>query len=51
MKGLDRFKQVGDVASNADPVHVGLSWARIRLLLEVSIKLIGGAVTHAVGRT
>jgi hypothetical protein len=36
-KWLDRFKQVGDVASNVDPVHVGLPWAGIRLLLEVSI--------------
>ena len=37
IKWLDRFKQVGDVASNVDPVHVGLPWAGIRLLLEVSI--------------
>ena len=37
VKWLDRFKQVGDVASNADPVHVGLPWAGIRLLLEVCI--------------
>jgi hypothetical protein len=37
VKWLDRFKQVGDVASNADPVHVGLPWAGIRFLLEVSI--------------
>ena len=37
VKWLDRFKQVGDVASNADPVHIGLPWAGIRFLLEVSI--------------
>jgi ankyrin repeat domain-containing protein 50 len=37
VKWLDRFKQVGDVTSNADPVHVGLPWAGIRFLLEVSI--------------
>lgn len=37
MKWLDRFKQVGDVGSNADPVHIGLPWAGIRFLLEVSI--------------
>jgi hypothetical protein len=37
VKWLDRFKQVGDVVSNADPVHVGLPWAGIRALLEVSI--------------
>ena len=32
---LDRFKAVGDVAANANPVHAGLPWAGIRLLLEV----------------
>jgi ankyrin repeat domain-containing protein 50 len=36
VKWLDRFKQIGDVASNADPVHVGLPWVGIRLLLVVS---------------
>jgi hypothetical protein len=24
VKRLDRFRQVGDVTSNADPVHIGL---------------------------
>ncbi|EXJ95094.1 hypothetical protein A1O1_00213 [Capronia coronata CBS 617.96] len=33
---LDRFKAVGDVVSNADPIHVGLPWAGIRLLLEAA---------------
>ena len=32
---LDRLKAVGDVVVNADPVHAGLPWAGIRLLLEV----------------
>lgn len=32
---LDRFKTVGDIAANADPIHAGLPWAGIRLLLEV----------------
>ena len=32
---LDRFKSVGDIAVNADPIHAGLPWAGIRLLLEV----------------
>jgi hypothetical protein len=36
VKWLDRFKQVGDVASNADPVHIGLPWAGIRLLFQAS---------------
>ncbi|KIW36652.1 uncharacterized protein PV06_11164 [Exophiala oligosperma] len=33
---LDRFKDVGDLAASTDPVHVGLPWAGIRLLLEVA---------------
>ena len=36
-KWLDRFKQVGDIAVNADPIHAGLPWAGIRLLLEVCV--------------
>lgn len=35
VRWLDRFKAVGDIAVNADPVHAGLPWAGIRLLLEV----------------
>jgi hypothetical protein len=38
MQLLDRFKAVGDVISNVDPVHVGLPWAGIRVILEVSIR-------------
>ena len=34
---LNRFAKVGDVVANVDPVHVGLPWAGIRLLLEVKI--------------
>ena len=32
---LNRFAAVGDVVANVDPVHVGLPWAGIRLLLKV----------------
>ena len=32
---LNRFKAVGDIVANVDPMHVGLPWAGIRLLLEV----------------
>lgn len=35
VRWLDRFKQVGDIAANADPMHAGLPWAGIRFLLEV----------------
>jgi hypothetical protein len=32
---LNRFKAIGDIVANVDPMHVGLPWAGIRLLLEV----------------
>lgn len=33
---LEKIKVVGDVAVNADPLHAGLPWAAMRLLLTVS---------------
>ncbi|PVI04023.1 hypothetical protein DM02DRAFT_652039 [Periconia macrospinosa] len=33
LKWLDKIKAVGDVAANADPIHIGLPWAGIRFLL------------------
>jgi hypothetical protein len=35
LRFLDTFKSVGDVVANADPIHVGLPWAGIRIILEV----------------
>ena len=32
---LNRFTAVGNVVANVNPVHVGLPWAGIRLVLEV----------------
>jgi hypothetical protein len=32
---LDKFKQIGDVVVNVDPLHAGLPWAGIRLLIQV----------------
>jgi hypothetical protein len=32
---LNKFRSVGDVVANVDPIHVGLPWAGIRTLLEV----------------
>ncbi|KAI7205061.1 WD40 repeat-like protein [Hortaea werneckii] len=34
---LDKFKAVGDVVANVDPVHVGLPWAGMRAILEVAL--------------
>ena len=33
---VDKFKQIGDIAVNFDPVHAALPWAGVRFLLEVS---------------
>ena len=38
---LDQFKAIGDVAANADPIHIGLPWAGVRFLLEVR-----ASITH-----
>jgi len=32
---LEKFKQFGDIAVNVDPLHAGLPWACVRLLLQV----------------
>ncbi|KAH0562075.1 hypothetical protein GP486_003227 [Trichoglossum hirsutum] len=37
VRWLNRFKAVGDVAVNANPVHAGLPWAGICLLLEAAV--------------
>lgn len=37
LRWLDQFKSAGDVIANVDPVHIGLPWAGIRILLEVMI--------------
>ncbi|KAI9839239.1 MAG: hypothetical protein M1819_003233 [Sarea resinae] len=37
VRWLNRFKAAGDIAVNADPLHAGLVWAGIRLLLEVAV--------------
>jgi hypothetical protein len=38
---ISKFKEVGDVAANFDPVHLSLPWAGIRFLLQVRMKPIG----------
>ncbi|KAF2400562.1 hypothetical protein EJ06DRAFT_538063 [Trichodelitschia bisporula] len=34
IRWLDKFKGVGDILSNADPLHFGFAWAGFRLVLE-----------------
>jgi hypothetical protein len=38
LRFLDKFRSVGDVIANVDPIHVGLPWAGVRIILEVSIR-------------
>ncbi|ORY03559.1 hypothetical protein BCR34DRAFT_617742 [Clohesyomyces aquaticus] len=37
IKWVDMFKQVGDVAVQADPVHAALPWVGVRFLLQIAI--------------
>jgi hypothetical protein len=32
---IDKFKSVGNLVANVDPVHIGLPWAGVRSILEV----------------
>ena len=34
---IDKFKEIGDVAVNFDPIHAALPWAGIRFLLQVRL--------------
>lgn len=36
---IDKFKEIGDIAVNFDPVHASLPWAGIRFLLEVRLMI------------
>lgn len=47
VRWLDRFKAVGDVAVNVDPIHAGLPWAGVRFLLEVKPHALNYA-THTI---
>lgn len=38
---IDKFKQIGDMAVNFDPVHASLPWAGIRFFLEVRYDYTG----------
>ena len=35
VKFFNRIKQIGDIAVNVDPIHAGLPWAAIRLIITV----------------
>ncbi|KAG9227960.1 hypothetical protein BJ875DRAFT_490520 [Amylocarpus encephaloides] len=46
---LNRFKSVGDVVANVDPVHAGLPWAGIRFLLEAAVSEANQITSLLVG--
>jgi hypothetical protein len=35
LQWVDRFKEIGDIAAQLDPVHAALPWALFRFLLQV----------------
>ncbi|KAJ0379072.1 hypothetical protein COL26b_002547 [Colletotrichum chrysophilum] len=37
VKWLQKFKEVGDVATQYDPAHAALPWAGVRMLLQIAI--------------
>ena len=37
VNSVSKFVQVGDIVAQIDPVHVGLPWAGVRLVLQVCI--------------
>lgn len=47
MLWMDRFKSVGDIAANAAPVHAGLPWAGIRMILEVINRQHSSCSSHS----
>lgn len=34
---VDKLKAMGDIVANVDPIHVGVPWAGVRAILEVSV--------------
>ena len=48
---LDKFKAVGDIVANVDPVHVGLPWAGIRAILEVCTRASNATLCLCTNRT
>lgn len=42
---IDRFKEIGDIAIQYDPVHAALPWAGIRFLLQVCMQTISLSFT------
>ena len=41
LRWVDKFKQIGDIIVQCDPVHAGLPWAGFRFLLQVDLNRSG----------
>ena len=39
---INKFKEVGDIAVQYDPIHAALPWAAVRLVLQVRSSLLLG---------
>lgn len=46
---VGKFKMIGDIAIQYDPVHAALPWAGVRLLLDVSVFFSSSARTQTDG--
>ncbi|KAH0426094.1 ankyrin repeat protein [Colletotrichum camelliae] len=46
---LQKFKEIGDVATQYDPVHAALPWAGVRMLLQIAINDVEALATLADG--
>lgn len=44
---INKFKEIGDLAVNFDPVHAALPWAGVRFLLQVGINILGHVIFQA----
>ena len=51
-KWVNRFKEIGDVAVQYDPVHAALPWAGVRFLLQVCARCyVGGLADKGRSRS
>jgi hypothetical protein len=47
---LNKFKDIGDVAVNFDPIHASLPWAGVRLLLQVRYVYLMESIAKSLQR-
>jgi ankyrin repeat domain-containing protein 50 len=47
---LNKFKDIGDIAVNFDPIHASLPWAGVRLLLQVRYVYLMESIAKSLKR-